>query len=79
MVDRGRLDFCKDLIFVDSRIRSSAPCETVEPLPVDFEPGKWDVICLGGRESYDHSKFVCVCVCAFVFVPRRSIVRKLRE
>lgn len=59
MVDRGRLDYCKDLTFVDSRIRSSAPSEKNEPLPADFEPGSWDIICQGGKESYDHSKFVC--------------------
>jgi hypothetical protein len=69
MVDRGRLDYCKDLTYVDSRIRSSAPSEKIEPLREDFEPGHWDVICQGGKESYDHSK--CALGSCLVSLARR--------
>lgn len=41
MVDRGRLDLCKDL-------------ERIEPLDAEFEPGNWDIICQGGKDSYEH-------------------------
>lgn len=54
MVDRGRLDFRKYLNFVDPRINR---CDVREPLGDDFTPGNWEVICMGGKESFDHSKF----------------------
>ena len=58
MVDRDKFsDFSRNVRFLDARIRVTAPTESTEPLPIDFEPGNWDVICQGGKESYDHSKF----------------------
>jgi hypothetical protein len=56
MVDRGRLNFSNDLSFVDSRIKSQAPSDSILLLDADYEPGYWDVICQGGKESYDHSE-----------------------
>jgi hypothetical protein len=56
MVDRGRLDYAKKMGLLDARIASSAPCEEWHVLPDDFSPGNWDVICQGGRESFEHSK-----------------------
>lgn len=59
MVDRDKFsDYSKRISFLDARIRVQAPTESTEPLPVDFEPGNWDVICQGGKDSYDHSKCV---------------------
>jgi hypothetical protein len=58
MVDRGKLDIYKDLSYVDPRIRAQAPSDRMELLPADYVPGHWDVICLGGKENYDHSKSV---------------------
>jgi hypothetical protein len=57
MVDRGRLDYCKDLSHADPRIRSHALSARMELLSADYEPGNWDVICQGGKDSYDHSTF----------------------
>eukprot|EP00429_Kryptoperidinium_foliaceum_P008799 CAMPEP_0176007336 /NCGR_PEP_ID=MMETSP0120_2-20121206/3181_1 /TAXON_ID=160619 /ORGANISM="Kryptoperidinium foliaceum, Strain CCMP 1326" /LENGTH=268 /DNA_ID=CAMNT_0017340095 /DNA_START=37 /DNA_END=840 /DNA_ORIENTATION=+ len=59
MVDRGRLglglDYAKKLGFVDPCIRyPAAPSTKAQSLPENFEPGNWDVICQGGKESYDH-------------------------
>jgi hypothetical protein len=54
MVDRGRLDFQNNLRVIDPRIRSNAPKDEVRFLNSSFEPGSWDVICQGGKESYDH-------------------------
>lgn len=56
MVDRGRLGYCKNLSYIDARIRSSAPSEEIEALQAGFEPRDWDVICHGGKDSYDHCK-----------------------
>ena len=57
MVDRDKFsDYSKRISFLDARTRVPAPSDCNEPLPVDFEPGNWDVICQGGKESYDHSK-----------------------
>ena len=39
MVDRGRLNFCRDRILI---------------LDEDWEPSVWDVICQGGGEAHDH-------------------------
>ncbi len=58
MVDRGRfLDFGKSIRLVDARIHVATSSEANEPLHVNFMPGNWDVICQGGKDSYDHSKF----------------------
>ena len=57
MVDRGRLDLCKDIFCVDPRIRSHAPSDRLELLSPDYKPSNWDVICQGGKESYHHSEF----------------------
>ena len=57
MVDRARLDFSKYFSYVDPRIKAQARCNVREPLDDDFKPGNWDVICTGGKESSDHSKF----------------------
>eukprot|EP00539_Tryblionella_compressa_P009357 CAMPEP_0178792194 /NCGR_PEP_ID=MMETSP0745-20121128/8389_1 /TAXON_ID=913974 /ORGANISM="Nitzschia punctata, Strain CCMP561" /LENGTH=479 /DNA_ID=CAMNT_0020450357 /DNA_START=114 /DNA_END=1553 /DNA_ORIENTATION=+ len=54
MVDRGRLDFQKNLNDIDPRIRSNAPSDKLSLLHPSFQPGNWDVICQGGKESYDH-------------------------
>ena len=54
MVDRGRLDISKDLSFVDPRIISHTPTERVALLPENYVVGPWDVVCSGGRESFDH-------------------------
>jgi hypothetical protein len=57
MVDRGRLDFQQHLsnnTFIDPRIKSSAPKNELSFLDPSFEPGNWDVICQGGKDSYDH-------------------------
>jgi hypothetical protein len=58
MVDRGRLVYLKDLSFVDPRIRSHAILDSTftEPLPEPYQPGNWEVLCSGGKESFDHSK-----------------------
>jgi hypothetical protein len=58
MVDRGRLDYCKDLSFVDPRIIFNAPSDKMELLSPDYEPGDWDVICQGGKDNYDHGKYL---------------------
>eukprot|EP00980_Cylindrotheca_fusiformis_P031351 scaffold26214_cov142-Cylindrotheca_fusiformis.AAC.2 len=54
MVDRGRLDYLKNLSFVDPRIRSRACNDITQPLPESYEPGSWEVLCSGGKKSFDH-------------------------
>jgi hypothetical protein len=57
VVDRGRLaDYAKHVQHIDPRVRINAPNETMELLSESFTPGNWDVICQGGKESYDHGK-----------------------
>ena len=58
MVDRGTLDLSRDLSYVDPRIRSQARGDRMELLPASYTPGYWDVICHGGKENYEHSKFL---------------------
>lgn len=73
MVDRGRLDYAKNLAFVNERILLAAPSRYSQELPQAFVPGNWDIICQGGRESFEHSKFDGT---GFVFFLRRHLTRK---
>ena len=48
---------------MQQRLKSSIPStnmnaeeETLDLLPEEFVPGKWDVICQRGKECYDHGK-----------------------
>lgn len=55
MVDRGRLACYANIAQpIDPTIRIDTPNETAELLCESFTPGPWDVICQGGKESYDH-------------------------
>ena len=58
MVDRGShrlVDFTKRMQALEPRL--DAPTESISLLDPSFEPGNWDVICQGGKESYDHGEF----------------------
>jgi hypothetical protein len=54
MVDRGRLADLKELNPGQNRL--DAPSESVSLLNSSFTPGNWDVICQGGKESFDHGE-----------------------
>lgn len=41
---------------VPSHDMMAAEDETLDLLPEEFSPGKWDVICQRGKECYDHGK-----------------------
>lgn len=58
MVDRGSFtNMLTDLSFVDERVRSQAPIDRMTPLPDDWTPNSWSVICGRGKECYEHGKF----------------------
>jgi hypothetical protein len=60
MVDRGILNMRRDLAFIlDPKIRSQAQMTASKQLvlPEDFRPDNWDVVCHGGRENHEHSKW----------------------
>ena len=55
MVDRGNFsNLMNDLDHVDYRIRSCVPLDGMTPLPVDFQPDCWSVICGRGKKVFNH-------------------------
>lgn len=55
MVDRGSFtNFSNDLSFVKPEVRSVAPVDSMVPLPEDFEPDNYSVICARGRDAFNH-------------------------
>mmetsp|Transcript_28067 Transcript_28067/g.39453 ORF Transcript_28067/g.39453 Transcript_28067/m.39453 type:complete len:231 (-) Transcript_28067:96-788(-) len=55
MVDRGCLDMNnKNIGLVDERILAHAPVEKMTPLPEDFKPSNYDVICGRGKSCFNH-------------------------
>lgn len=57
MVDRGTFtNMMNDLSFVDERVRTHAPVDSMTPLGPGWQPDKWSVICARGKDSYDHCK-----------------------
>jgi|Transcript_3628 hypothetical protein len=55
MVDRGCLDMNnKNMGLVDERILAHAPVEKMTPLPVEFQPSNYDVICGRGKSCFNH-------------------------
>ena len=62
MVDRGSFsNYMNDLTHVDGRVRSNAPLDKNTPLPENWIPDKWSVICGRGKECFDHCKLV-ICI-----------------
>lgn len=56
MVDRGTFsNVMLDLAHVDDRIRSCAPLGEMTPLPDDFIPDSWSVICGRGKYAFNHT------------------------
>ena len=53
MVDRGTFDI-NNLVFVDERIRATAPVPKNNALPESWTPGPWSVLCGRGKECYNH-------------------------
>jgi hypothetical protein len=54
MVDRGSLDFNKNLAHIDDRVRAQAPVNKQTILPLDFKPSAYDVICARGKAAWNH-------------------------
>lgn len=54
MVDRGSLDFNKNLAHVSDNIRAQAPVDRKTVLPIDFRPSAYDVICARGKTAWNH-------------------------
>jgi hypothetical protein len=54
MVDRGSLDFNKNLAHIDDRVRAQAPVNRQTILPIDFRPSAYDVICARGKAAWNH-------------------------
>lgn len=54
MVDRGSLDFNKNLSHINNQIRAQAPVNRQTLLPSDFEPSTYDVICARGKAAWNH-------------------------
>ena len=48
-------NFACDLSFVDERVRSHAPVDSMTPLPMNWQPDTSSVICGRGRDAYNHS------------------------
>ena len=69
-IDRGLLS-CKsenaeDSQFFDLRKRGEqGPLDCAKLLPKEFIPTNWDVICLRGKQSHNHSKYHHVLECCF--------------
>mmetsp|Transcript_8057 Transcript_8057/g.13343 ORF Transcript_8057/g.13343 Transcript_8057/m.13343 type:complete len:253 (-) Transcript_8057:769-1527(-) len=54
MVDRGSLDFNKNLRHINDHIRAQAPVNRQTTLPLDFQPSAYDVICARGKAAWNH-------------------------
>ena len=52
---RSFSNFACDLSFVDERVRSHAPVDSMTPLPMNWIPDNSSVICGRGRDAYNHS------------------------
>jgi hypothetical protein len=47
----------QSLIFSkDDRVRSTAPLDNMAPLPRDWQPNNWSVICGSGKATFNHCK-----------------------
>lgn len=57
MVDRGHLDYLQEVGVAYPRIDKEKSGSCVDPFPENFQPGKWDVLCCGGKEGSEHGTF----------------------
>ena len=55
---RSFSNFACDLSFVDERVRSHAPVDSMTPLPMNWIPDNSSVICGRGRDAYNHSTLI---------------------
>ena len=55
MVNKGRLDYLQQVgAAYPTRIETEKSGSIIDPLSENFQPGKWDVLCCGGKEGSDH-------------------------
>ncbi|CAJ1934477.1 unnamed protein product [Cylindrotheca closterium] len=57
MVNKSRFDYLQEVgpsTPTGTRIETEKSSSCIDPLPESFQPGKWDVLCCGGKEGSEH-------------------------